>query len=238
MADRRLTNFWSNDRAQPPTREARIHVITSEDTFETTEPDFNADNNLNQDIILFKRFKINRLLLRAALRAGLLCLCSLLLLVIVLRALLPPIEPEHKHALKIPKSFEDLKQLNSVLQIYKDRHFFRVLISFISVYLYLQAFSIPGSMYMTILGGALYGYFALPLVCLCIATGATLCYFISSIFAPAILSASNKWRIRLDGWKLKLAKHNSNLLSYLIVLRIAPLPPVCSFFAGISAFGQ
>jgi uncharacterized membrane protein YdjX (TVP38/TMEM64 family) len=52
------------------------------------------------------------------------------------------------------------------VQVYKERNFYRVLGSFVVVYLFLQAFSLPGSMYLSILAGALWGVFgSLILVC-------------------------------------------------------------------------
>jgi uncharacterized membrane protein YdjX (TVP38/TMEM64 family) len=89
----------------------------------------------------------------------------------------------------------------------------------------LQAFSLPGSMYLSILGGAVWGVArALPLVCCCVATGATLCYLISAALGPALLTLP-KWKARLDKWADKIQANKENMISFLIVLRIAPLPP-------------
>lgn len=80
-------------------------------------------------------------------------------------------------------------------------------------------------MYLSILGGAVWGVpIALPLACTCVATGATLCYLISAALGPALLTLP-KWSARLDKWSTSIAAQRSNLLSYLIVLRIAPFPP-------------
>lgn len=89
----------------------------------------------------------------------------------------------------------------------------------------LQAFSLPGSMYLSILGGAVWGVArALPLVCCCVATGATLCYLISSALGPALLTLP-KWKAVLDKWGSKIRDNKENIISFLIVLRIMPLPP-------------
>lgn len=80
-------------------------------------------------------------------------------------------------------------------------------------------------MYLSILGGAMWGVpRALPLACTCVATGATLCYCISSALGPALLTLP-KWKARLDVWASKLNAQKDNLISFLIVLRIAPFPP-------------
>ncbi|GAA5905757.1 TVP38/TMEM64 family protein [Sporobolomyces salmoneus] len=170
--------------------------------------------------------KERRPVLYAGLQAGALLLISLLALYLLLKGLLPPIDDEHRDKVKLPKSFDDLKALNEVLQVYKDRNYWRVLGCYCTVYLFLQAFSVPGSMYLSILGGALYGVLvALPLVCTCVATGALLCYFISAALGPAVLLHSEVWRKRVDAWSERVRSHQENLISYLIVIRIAPLPP-------------
>ena len=61
--------------------------------------------------------------------------------------------------------------------------------------------------------------FALPLVCLCVASGATLCYLISALLGPALLLASEKWRDRLEQWRGRIRQQGGNMISYLIVLR-------------------
>ncbi|GAA5973026.1 hypothetical protein JCM21900_003529 [Sporobolomyces salmonicolor] len=167
-----------------------------------------------------------RPVLYAGLQAGALLLVSVLALYVLLKGLLPPIDEEHRDKLKLPKSFEDLKALNEVLQVYKDRNYWRVLGCYMTVYLFLQAFSIPGSMYLSILGGALYGVLvALPLVCFCVASGALLCYLLSAALGPAVLLRSEVWQKRVEAWTERVQSHRENLISYLIVLRIAPLPP-------------
>ena len=95
----------------------------------------------------------------------------------------------------------------------------------IVIYMFLQAFSIPGSMYMSIIAGAMWGVpLALPIVCASVATGATICYLISSNLG-AVLIAMPKWKARVDAWGEVLSGHNDNMLSYMIVLRMMPLPP-------------
>lgn len=80
-------------------------------------------------------------------------------------------------------------------------------------------------MYLSILGGAVWGVpRALPLACSCVATGATLCYAISAALGPAILVIP-KWRARLEVWSEKIRAQKDNMISFLIVLRIAPFPP-------------
>jgi uncharacterized membrane protein YdjX (TVP38/TMEM64 family) len=80
-------------------------------------------------------------------------------------------------------------------------------------------------MYLSILGGAVWGVpIALPLACACVATGATLCYLISAALGPALLTLPS-WRAWLETWSAKVAAQRANLIPFLILLRLAPLPP-------------
>jgi uncharacterized membrane protein YdjX (TVP38/TMEM64 family) len=143
--------------------------------------------------------------------------------------------------LRIPKSFAQLQDLNGLLKKYRDIYPYRIVICYIITYLLcvisrlpslntdennsLQAFSLPGSMYLSILGGAVWGVArALPLACFCVASGATLCYLISAALGPALLTLP-KWKALLDKWATKIEANKENMISFLIVLRIAPLPP-------------
>ncbi|BGO94167.1 hypothetical protein NBRC10512_001319 [Rhodotorula toruloides] len=171
-------------------------------------------------------FAERRPLLYASLQAAAILVVSALGMYLVLKVTLPPIDDGDREKVKLPKSFDDLKELNEVLQVYRDRNYYRVMGCFVIVYLFLQAFSIPGSMYLSMLGGALFGVLvALPLVCFCVATGALLCYLLSALLGPSVLANSAVWQARVEAWQERVRGHEKNLVSYLIVLRIAPLPP-------------
>jgi hypothetical protein len=65
---------------------------------------------------------------------------------------------------------------------------------------------------------------ALPLACTCVATGASLCYLISAALGPALLTLP-KWKAHFDKWSDALHAQKDNIISFLIIIRIAPLPP-------------
>lgn len=166
-----------------------------------------------------------RPLLTAAIKCAAIFVLSCLLLGGTLWVALPRVEEEDRPALHIPRSFAQLQELNTLLKKYRDIHPFRIVICYVVVYLFLQAFSLPGSMYMSILGGAVWGMpRAILLACTCVATGASLCYLLSAAFGPALLTLP-KWRERLDRWSDRVESQRSNILSFMIILRIAPLPP-------------
>ncbi|KAJ7178625.1 hypothetical protein C8R43DRAFT_1084503 [Mycena crocata] len=166
-----------------------------------------------------------RLILNATLKMAAVFLVSTVLLGSILYLALPTLEEDDRPKLRLPKSFAQLQDLNGILKKYRDIFPYRIFICFVVTYLFLQAFSLPGSMYLSILGGAVWGMpIALPLVCCCVASGATLCYLISAALGPALL-ALPKWKAMLDKWARKIQRNQDNMISFLIVLRIAPLPP-------------
>ncbi|EIN04952.1 hypothetical protein PUNSTDRAFT_92406 [Punctularia strigosozonata HHB-11173 SS5] len=166
-----------------------------------------------------------RLLLTSGVKLAAIFLAGTILLGGTLWLALPTLDPEDRPNLRIPKSFAQLQALNALLKKYRDIYPYRIFICFVTTYLFLQAFSLPGSMYLSILGGAVWGVpRALPLCCACVATGATLCYLLSAALGPALLALPS-WHARFHTWSTKIAAQRDNLMSFLIVLRIAPLPP-------------
>ncbi|GEM12884.1 SNARE associated Golgi protein [Rhodotorula toruloides] len=100
------------------------------------------------------------------------------------------LDPQDREKVKLPKSFEDLKELNEVLQVYRDRNYYRVMGCFVIVYLLwypLQASRSQARCTSPCSAGALFGVLvALPLVCFCVATGALLCYVSPPRLGPAV----------------------------------------------------
>lgn len=173
----------------------------------------------------YRSWSTRRPLLNTAIQMAVLFIVSSILLGGTLWLALPRLEEADRQYLRIPKTFDQLKELNTLLKKYRDIYPYRIVICYVTTYLFLQAFSLPGSMYLSILAGAVWGvYKAIPLACSSVATGATLCYLISAALAPALLSLP-KWKERLDRWAQKVDEQRSNLFSFLIVLRIAPFPP-------------
>ncbi|KAF9448606.1 hypothetical protein P691DRAFT_759739 [Macrolepiota fuliginosa MF-IS2] len=167
----------------------------------------------------------SRIIFNATVKMACIFLISTVLLGGTLWLALPTLEAADRPMLRIPKSFAQLQDLNGLLKKYRDIYPYRIFICYVTTYLFLQAFSLPGSMYLSILGGAVWGVArALPLACCCVATGATLCYLISAALGPALLTLP-RWKAALDRWADKIQANKENMISFLIVLRIAPLPP-------------
>ncbi|ORX57611.1 hypothetical protein DM01DRAFT_272862 [Hesseltinella vesiculosa] len=129
-----------------------------------------------------------------------------------------------REAVKIPRNLEDLYHLHQVLSQYIDQHFFNVYVTFVTSFLYLQTFSIPGSMWLSVLGGALFNFWlTLLTVCACSAIGASLAFLISSrMGSKAVVYLFGE---RIEKWNQQLVHHKQHMFNYMIVLRISPLPP-------------
>lgn len=150
------------------------------------------------------------------------CAASLLL---VLWLSLPQLSEQDRAQLWVPTSFEKLHQVVNIMTKYSQAHYARVMVAWVSLFLFLQAFSIPGSMYMQMLAGALWGVsVAVPMVCLGISTGASLCYLLSSSLG-GVFHLLPTWQRRLNMWRSVLVQQEANLWSYLTVLRMMPVPP-------------
>jgi len=199
-----------------------LHLVGSDDTEPLVTPLTPTYGSTLRSPI---RTSPRKTILNATLKMAALFIVSTVALGTTLWLALPPLDQADRPLLRIPTSFDQLKALNNLLKKYRDIYPYRIVVCYIVTYFFLQAFSLPGSMYLSILGGAVWGVpIALPLACFCVATGATLCYLISAALGPALLTLP-RWKSLMDKWARKIEDNKENMLSFLIVLRIAPLPP-------------
>ncbi|CAL8104879.1 unnamed protein product [Orchesella dallaii] len=158
-------------------------------------------------------------------------LASIFLIVFVYSTF-PKLEPSEKARLKLPRNIEDAKALGAVLNRYKERYYFEVLSGVLLVYIFLQTFAIPGSIFLSILSGFLFNYWvALPLVCFCSATGASCCYGLSWLVGRRLIF--KYFPERVNSWSLTVERHRDNLLNYIIFLRVTPFLP--NWFINITS---
>lgn len=88
----------------------------------------------------------------------------------------------------------------------------------------LQAFAIPGSLFLSILSGFLFKFhIALTLVCMCSAIGASLCYLLSQLVGRRLVK--HYFPDRARQWSEQVDKHRNELLSYILFLRMTPFLP-------------
>uniref|UniRef100_A0A8C2PI43 Transmembrane protein 41A n=1 Tax=Capra hircus TaxID=9925 RepID=A0A8C2PI43_CAPHI len=91
-------------------------------------------------------------------------------------------------SLWFPSDLAELRELSEVLREYRKEHQVYVFLLFCSAYLYKQSFAIPGSSFLNVLAGALFGpWLGLLLCCVLTSVGATGCYLLSSVFGKQLV---------------------------------------------------
>eukprot|EP01127_Copromyxa_protea_P021551 TRINITY_DN7447_c0_g1_i2.p1 TRINITY_DN7447_c0_g1~~TRINITY_DN7447_c0_g1_i2.p1 ORF type:complete len:209 (+),score=45.01 TRINITY_DN7447_c0_g1_i2:218-844(+) len=107
---------------------------------------------------------------------------------------------------------------------YSDQYYTTVLLGYSMTYIFLQAFSVPGSIFLSFLAGSLYGLsFGVPLVCFLSACGASGSYWISYFFGRRLLETYCPDKLKLFGEQIE--KHRGNLWNYFLFLRFSPFLP-------------
>lgn len=146
--------------------------------------------------------------------------------------LAPDFKPEESKHIKLPKNFEDARNLGRVLENYKDSHYKSVLLCYFTSYLFLVSFSIPGSTFLSVLAGFLYpSWLAMFFVCLSSAVGATFCYTLANVAGKVFVEKYLKERV--SKWQITVEKNRNDLMSYLLFLRITPFLP--NWFINITS---
>uniref|UniRef100_A0A3B4AD49 VTT domain-containing protein n=1 Tax=Periophthalmus magnuspinnatus TaxID=409849 RepID=A0A3B4AD49_9GOBI len=134
--------------------------------------------------------------------------------------------------LKFPSDLEELRELAELLQFYKTEHTGYVLLLFCSAYLYKQSFAIPGSSFLNILAGAIFGlYEGLFLACLLTTVGSTLCYFLSQAFGKRYIVSF--FPDKVSTLQKKVEDNQDCLFFFLLFLRFFPMTP--NWFLNMAA---
>ncbi|ODN03597.1 Transmembrane protein [Orchesella cincta] len=139
---------------------------------------------------------------------------------------------EERQHVKIPFNINEAKALATVLNHYKENHYWIVLMGLTLLYVFLQTFMIPGAILLTLIYGFLFpAWVALPVVCLACATGASGCYMLSLLVGRRIIRAN--FPERIQQWTEKVEEQRDNLLNFIIFLRITPILP--NWFINIAS---
>ncbi|KAH7431549.1 hypothetical protein KP509_08G054800 [Ceratopteris richardii] len=88
----------------------------------------------------------------------------------------------------------------------------------------MQAFMIPGTIFFSLLAGALFGIYKGIILVVCSATaGASACYFLSRAFGAPL--AVWLWPQQIHFFRAEVAKREGRLLNYMLFLRVTPTLP-------------
>ncbi|RWR89697.1 hypothetical protein CKAN_01876200 [Cinnamomum micranthum f. kanehirae] len=126
--------------------------------------------------------------------------------------------------LKLPRSIEDLRILRDQLESYTSDYTIQVLLGYCMVYISMQTFMIPGTIFMSLLAGSLFGVLkGVALVVFAATAGASSCYFLSKLIGrPLVFSL---WPDKLSFFQAQVAKRRESLLNYMLFLRVTPTLP-------------
>jgi len=139
--------------------------------------------------------------------------------------LLPPTKTS-ENSLTFPKNFKQLHSLAVLLQTYTQDHWWSVFLLFSSAYIYKQAFAIPGSVFLNILAGALYGsVFGTIITSVYAAFGASCCYLLSQQIFGVIISKYFSTKVSSIKTFINEQQKIGSLFSVLLSLRFFPMSP-------------
>eukprot|EP01023_Acetabularia_acetabulum_P061899 TRINITY_DN7533_c1_g1_i12.p1 TRINITY_DN7533_c1_g1~~TRINITY_DN7533_c1_g1_i12.p1 ORF type:complete len:317 (-),score=33.84 TRINITY_DN7533_c1_g1_i12:501-1451(-) len=125
---------------------------------------------------------------------------------------------------KLPKNFDDLHELKGAVDDYSLKHWPLLIVLFVSLYLFLQVFIIPGSVFLNLLAGSLLPVIAaLPLVTLLMTAGCTLSFLLSRILLRNTLSCVIPQKIAT--FRQNIQNQQDQLLYFLLLLRMIPAFP-------------
>ncbi|XAR70650.1 hypothetical protein NMG60_11027568 [Bertholletia excelsa] len=126
--------------------------------------------------------------------------------------------------LKLPRSLEDLQILRDHLESYSSDYTIQVLVGYCMVYVFMQTFMIPGTIFMSLLAGSLFGVFkGVALVVFAATAGASSCFFLSKLIGRPIVFSL--WPDKLSFFQAQVAKRRARLLNYMLFLRVTPTLP-------------
>nr|XP_033469660.1 transmembrane protein 41A-B-like [Epinephelus lanceolatus] len=126
--------------------------------------------------------------------------------------------------LKFPSDLDELRDLADTLRFYKREHYGFVLLLYCSAYLYKQSFAIPGSSFLNMLAGAIFGpWEGLLLACMLSAFGSMFCFLLSSTFGKQHVVQLFPEKVAL--LQSKAEENRSSLFFFLLFLRFFPMTP-------------
>ncbi|KAI4303326.1 hypothetical protein MLD38_038972 [Melastoma candidum] len=132
--------------------------------------------------------------------------------------------PSDYSFLKMPRSLEDIQILRDNLEGYTSDYTLQVLVGYCMVYIFMQTFMIPGTVFMSLLAGSLFGVFkGVVLVVFAATAGASSCFFLSKLIGRPIVFSL--WPDRLNFFQAQVAKRRERLLNYMLFLRVTPTLP-------------
>ena len=133
-------------------------------------------------------------------------------------------ENDSGEGLRFPGSLDDIRSLAVILNTYNTNHPGYVLTLFSLAYVFKQTFAVPGSVFLNVLAGAIFGSMTgFPLCCGLTAVGASLCYCLARAVGKDV--AMDLFPERVERFRLRLEENRQELPFFLLFLRLFPMSP-------------
>nr|CCA14003.1 SNARE associated Golgi protein putative [Albugo laibachii Nc14] len=165
--------------------------------------------------------------------------CTVLLTMIIYFLIISQLNDTEWSQLRFPSSLKNAQQIGSVLTSFSNHAKWSVLFTHMCCYLYGQTFAIPGSIFLNLLGGALFGlWVGFPLCVMYNTIGSLTMYLLSQKFGERIVSRFCNDRLMqlkamIDSHTQKNDCSWSDLALYTIFMRIFPFTP--NWFLNIAS---
>uniref|UniRef100_A0A7N0TCT8 VTT domain-containing protein n=1 Tax=Kalanchoe fedtschenkoi TaxID=63787 RepID=A0A7N0TCT8_KALFE len=126
--------------------------------------------------------------------------------------------------IKFPRTISELRILKDDLADYAQSYRAQFILGYCSTYIFMQTFMIPGTIFMSLLAGALFGVIkGILLVVFNATAGACSCYFLSKLIGRPLVTWL--WPEKLRFFQSEIGKRKDRLLNYMLFLRITPTLP-------------
>merc|ERR550532_2547424 len=126
--------------------------------------------------------------------------------------------------LTFPTSIDSLRHCLHILNTIESHAPYKIFFLFSAAYIFKQSFSIPGSVFLNLLAGALFPtYVAFPLVCCLTAIGASVCFIFSRYIFSNLLTSL--FTHRIEYFRKQIEQNSDNLIFFLLFIRIFPFSP-------------
>jgi len=134
--------------------------------------------------------------------------------------------------LRVPRGLAEAKEMQAVLDTMQGAAPARTMLFFVSFYLAMQSFMIPGVLFLNPMAGSMLPFWrALALVQSCSVLGSCAAYWLSGHLLADVAHAA--WSDKLARFRAAVARHRADLLNYLVALRLSPAAP--NFFINLSS---
>eukprot|EP00164_Ancoracysta_twista_P001116 GFYU01001464.1.p1 GENE.GFYU01001464.1~~GFYU01001464.1.p1 ORF type:complete len:221 (-),score=36.41 GFYU01001464.1:525-1187(-) len=126
----------------------------------------------------------------------------------------------------LPTTLEELKHQQAEFVAYNEQYPIHVLLGFSVLYLFKQSFSIPGSVFLNLFAGAVFGFWqGFPMAVILTTCGASGSFLMGRFVGGPIIRKFAAERLDSFAQKIDEQRRHGGLFNYLVFLRLFPFTP-------------